>query len=98
VTKLETTYRPKNDGAFHRANAAARSALSLDQPRFDARSLTVGAGTSSTTSNVLASTQIEFPRTQLAIGGGTIGITPIEMARLCDVCQRRIPRRSKHPR
>jgi penicillin-binding protein 1A len=80
---LETTYRPKNDGARYNGPTRLREALYRSINLVSMRVLlTVGA------SNVIDyvrrfgfDTQ-NFPRnTQLAIGGGTMAIAPIEMAR-----------------
>src|SRR4029453_17262163 len=80
---LETTYRPKNDGARFNGPTRLREALYRSINLVSIRVLlTVGAGNVIDYVKRFGFDTADFPRnTQLALGGGTIGITPIEMAR-----------------
>jgi penicillin-binding protein 1A len=80
---LETTYRPKNDGSRFNGPTRLREALYRSINLVSIRVLLqVGAGDVIDYVKRFGFDTSEFPRnTQLAIGGGTMGITPIEMAR-----------------
>jgi penicillin-binding protein 1A len=80
---LETTYRPKNDGARFNGPTRLREALYRSINLVSIRVLlTVGAGNVIDYVKRFGFDTTDFPHnTQLAIGGGTIGVTPIEMAR-----------------
>jgi penicillin-binding protein 1A len=80
---LETTYRPKNDGARFNGPTRLREALYRSINLVSMRVLlAVGAGKVIDYVKRFGFDTSEFPRnTQLAIGGGTMGITPVEMAR-----------------
>lgn len=80
---LETTYRPKNDGARFNGPTRLREALYRSINLVSMRVLlTVGAGNVVDYVKRFGFDSSGFPRnTQLAVGGGTIAITPVEMAR-----------------
>jgi penicillin-binding protein 1A len=80
---LETTYRPKNVDTHYNGPTRLREALYRSINLVSMRVLLeVGAGQVLDYVKRFGFDTTDFPRnTQLAIGGGTIGITPIEMAR-----------------
>jgi penicillin-binding protein 1A len=80
---METTYRPKNDGERYNGPTRLREALYRSINLVSIRVLlAVGAGEVIDYVGRFGFDTSEFPRnTQLAIGGGTIGVTPLEMAR-----------------
>jgi penicillin-binding protein 1A len=80
---LETTYRPKNDGSRFNGPTRLREALYRSINLVSMRVLlAVGAGKVIDYVQRFGFDTSAFPRnTQLAVGGGTIGITPLEMAR-----------------
>jgi penicillin-binding protein 1A len=80
---LETTYRPKNDGGRYNGPTRLREALYRSINLVSIRVLlAVGAGPVLDYVKRFGFDTTDFPRnTQLAIGGGTIGVTPIQMAR-----------------
>ena len=80
---LETTYRPKNDGGRYNGPTRLREALYRSINLVSIRVLlAVGAGQVLDYVKRFGFDTADFPRnTQLAIGGGTIGVTPIQMAR-----------------
>ncbi len=80
---LETTYRPKNDGSRFNGPTRLREALYRSINLVSIRVLlTVGAGPVLDYVKRFGFDTTDFPRnTQLAIGGGTMGVTPMQMAR-----------------
>ncbi len=80
---LETTYRPKNDGAHYNGPTRLRVALYRSINLVSIRVLlAVGADRVLNYVNRFGFDTTDFPHnTQLAIGGGTMGVTPIQMAR-----------------
>ena len=80
---LETTYRPKNDGSRYNGPTRLREALYRSINLVSIRVLLqVGAGDVIDYVKRFGFDTTDFPRnTQLAIGGGTMGITPIQMVR-----------------
>ena len=81
-SNLETTYRPKNDGGRYNGPTRLREALYRSINLVSIRVLLkVGAGKVLSHIGKFGFDTSNFPRnTQLAIGGGTITVTPIEMA------------------
>jgi len=79
---LETTYRPKNDGARYNGPTRLREALYRSINLVSMRVLlSVGANHVLEYVRRFGFDTTDFPRnTQLAIGGGTIAITPLQMA------------------
>lgn len=81
---LETQYRPRNDNARYNGETRLREALYRSINLVSIRVLQeVGAGNVlNFARNNLGFDIATFPRnTQLAIGGGTMAVTPIDMAR-----------------
>ena len=80
---LETTYRPKNDGSRFNGPTRLREALYRSINLVSIRVLmAVGAGPVVDYVKRFGFDTTDFPRnTQLAIGGGTMGVTPIQMVR-----------------
>jgi penicillin-binding protein 1A len=80
---LETTYRPKNDGSRYNGPTRLREALYRSINLVSIRVLLqVGAANVIDYVKRFGFDTTDFPRnTQLAIGGGTMGITPIQMVR-----------------
>ena len=80
---LETTYRPKNDGSRFNGPTRLREALYRSINLVSIRVLmAVGAGPVIDYVKRFGFDTTDFPRnTQLAIGGGTMGVTPIQMVR-----------------
>ncbi len=80
---LETTYRPKNDGSRFNGPTRLREALYRSINLVSIRVLmAVGAGPVLDYVKRFGFDTTDFPRnTQLAIGGGTMGVTPIQMVR-----------------
>ena len=79
---LEDTYRPRNFGGNYNGPTRLREALYRSINLVSMRVLLeVGAGNVIDHVSRFGFATDEFPRnTQLAIGGGTIGITPLQMA------------------
>ncbi len=79
---LETTYRPKNDGERYNGPTRLREALYRSINLVSMRVLlAVGAGKVIDHAARFGFDTSTFPRnTQLAVGGGTIAITPLQMA------------------
>jgi penicillin-binding protein 1A len=80
---LETSYRPKNDGGTFNGPTRLREALYRSINLVSIRVLlAVGTGQVLDYVKRFGFDTTDFPRnTQLAIGGGTIGVTPLQMAR-----------------
>lgn len=80
---LETQYRPKNDGSRFNGPTRLREALYRSINLVSIRVLLqVGAGNVIDYVKRFGFDTTDFPRnTQLAIGGGTMGITPVQMVR-----------------
>ena len=80
---LETSYRPKNDGGRFNGPTRLREALYRSINLVSIRVLlAVGAGPVLDYVARFGFDTSDFPRnTQLALGGGTIGVTPLQMAR-----------------
>lgn len=80
---METTYRPKNDGSRFNGPTRLREALYRSINLVSIRVLlAVGAGPVLDYVKRFGFDTTDFPRnTQLAIGGGTMGVTPMQMAR-----------------
>ena len=80
---LETSYRPKNDGGRFNGPTRLREALYRSINLVSIRVLlAVGAGPVLDYVKRFGFDTAEFPRnTQLALGGGTIGVTPLQMVR-----------------
>ncbi len=80
---METTYRPKNDGSRFNGPTRLREALYRSINLVSIRVLlAVGAGPVVDYVKRFGFDTTDFPRnTQLAIGGGTMGVTPVQMAR-----------------
>ena len=80
---LETSYRPKNDGGRFNGPTRLREALYRSINLVSIRVLlAVGTGPVLDYVKRFGFDTTDFPRnTQLAIGGGTIGVTPLQMAR-----------------
>jgi penicillin-binding protein 1A len=80
---LEAAYRPKNDGGRYNGPTRLREALYRSINLVSIRVLMqVGAGDVLEYVKRFGFDTSEFPRnTQLAIGGGTMGVTPLQMAR-----------------
>ncbi len=80
---LETTYRPKNDGSRFNGPTRLREALYRSINLVSIRVLlAVGAGPAVDYVKRFGFDTTNFPRnTQLAIGGGTMGVTPVQMVR-----------------
>ncbi len=80
---LEAAYRPKNDGGRYNGPTRLREALYRSINLVSIRVLLqVGAGDVIDYVKRFGFDTSEFPRnTQLAIGGGTMGVTPLQMAR-----------------
>ncbi len=81
-SNLETIYRPKNDGGRYNGPTRLREALYRSINLVSMRVLLkVGAGTVLNHVSKFGFDTSNFPRnTQLAIGGGTIEVTPMQMA------------------
>ena len=80
---LESAYRPKNDGGRYNGPTRLREALYRSINLVSIRVLLqVGAGDVLDYVKRFGFDTTDFPRnTQLAIGGGTMGVTPLQMAR-----------------
>jgi penicillin-binding protein 1A len=80
---LETAYRPKNDGGRFNGPTRLREALYRSINLVSIRVLlAVGAGPVLDYVKRFGFDTTDFPRnTQIALGGGTIGVTPLQMVR-----------------
>jgi penicillin-binding protein 1A len=79
---LEGAYRPQNFGGRYYGPVSLRDALARSMNLVSMRVLlAIGAGNAIEYSNHFGFDTRSFPRnTQLALGGGTMGVTPMQMA------------------